>query len=296
MTWRDLYPFESRWFDRGAGIRMHYVDEGKGEPVVFVHGNPSWSFHYRELIQELKPDHRCVAFDHVGMGLSDKPGDERYAYTMEQRLADMDKFLAAQGLRENLTLVAHDWGGILASSWAARNPERVARLVLMNTTAFIPEFGLPWELLLARSPLGSLLVRGGNLFVRGAVAWCTIKKLPKDVAAGLAAPYSSWNERRAVLRFVQDIPQRRTDKSWACAKETERLLPALGDKPVLVLWGMKDFVFTPAFLAEWRKRLPRAEYVEFPDAGHFVLEDEAPEIKRRVRGFLAAHPLAASRA
>lgn len=295
MGWRELYPFESRFFDRGGGIRMHYVDEGKGEPVVFVHGNPTWSFHYRELIKDLRGERRCVAFDHVGMGLSDKPGDERYEHTMSERLADMDRLFDALGLKDGLTLVAHDWGGILATAWAARNPGRVARLVLMNTTGFIPEEGLPWELILARTPLGPLLVRGANLFVRGALAWCVQRRLPKAVAEGLAFPYGSWAERRAVLRFVQDIPQRPSDRAWQAAKQTERLLPGLAEKPVLLLWGMKDFVFTPAFLAEWRRRLPNAQVVEFPDAGHYVLEDELPAIRALVRSFLSAHPLASAR-
>jgi len=133
---RELYPFEGRYFDRGAGVRMHYLDEGEGPPVVMVHGNPTWSFYYRQLVLALRDGHRCIVPDHVGMGLSDKPGDDRYAYTLAQRVDDLEALLEHLGVDRDVTLVVHDWGGMIGMAWAARHPERVARLVILNTAAF----------------------------------------------------------------------------------------------------------------------------------------------------------------
>lgn len=282
------YPFRSRFFDRGAGIRVHYVDEGAGAPVVMVHGNPTWSFYYRALISDLSRDHRCLALDHVGMGLSDKPLDRDYAHTLPSRLDDFSRWLEACGVTRDVNLVVHDWGGIIGLSWAARHPERVAKLVIFNTTAFLPAWqGLPWQLTLARSPLGALAVRGFNAFVRGAAKTCVTRRpLSAEAARGLAAPYDSWANRRAVHRFVQDIPIKPSDPSYSVGRETDERLSALKDKPALLAWGMKDFVFDGRFLAEFKRRLPGAEVHEFPDCGHYVLEDAAEELVPLVRRFI----------
>src|SRR5579883_819219 len=119
MTWRALYPFQPNYFDRGGGIKMHYVDEGEGAPVVFVHGNPWWSFGFRDLMAEAKKTRRVVAFDHVGMGLSAKPGADQYSFTLQSRLEDMERLLDFLKL-ERITLVVHDWGGMIGCAWACR--------------------------------------------------------------------------------------------------------------------------------------------------------------------------------
>ncbi len=290
--WRSLYPFESRWFSRN-GLNYHYLDEGRGEPVIFVHGNPSWSFYFRGLITELRRDHRCLALDHAGMGLSDKPGDERYRYTLEGRVADLDAWLSRVDARENLTLVVHDWGGMIGAAWAVRHPESVARLVVLNTAAFFPPKAkrLPWTLSLARSPLGPLLVQGANAFARGAARFGCARPLSRQAREGLLAPYRDWNSRRAVLRFVQDIPARPQDPSYEAVLDTQERLGRLSGKPMMLAWGLRDFVFDSDFFEEWRRRFPDAEAHAFADAGHYVLEDQGEEIARLTRDFLARHPL-----
>lgn len=296
-SWRALYPFKSRFWDRGAGIRLHYIDEGQGDPVVMVHGNPSWSFYYRDLAKELSRDHRVIALDHVGMGLSDKPADEAYDYTLKNRVDDLDRLLDSLGIKENITLVVHDWGGMIGTAWACRRSERVKRLVVLNTWAFEFPAGLamPWQIGLARSPLGALLIRGFNAFARGAVNGCvTRKRMTPEIAAGYLAPYDTWEHRRAVLRFVEDIPIARGDRAYELMKWTGDNLGAFKDKPVLLAWGGKDFVFSKAFFDEWRRRLPAAETLYLSDAGHYVLEDAAEEIIPAVRSFLRKHPLASA--
>lgn len=283
------YPFESRWLERPYG-RLHYIDEGRGEPLVFVHGNPSWSFLFRNLVKDLRATHRCVALDHIGMGLSDKPGDDRYEYTLESRVKDLEALLAHLGLTDGLTFVLHDWGGMIGLAAAVRDPRRVKRLVLMNTAGFLlPPGGLlPWQLKLARGPLGAVLVRGFNAFAEGAARTCVTKApLPREVRALFTAPYDSPANRISTHRFVQDIPLAPGDRAWAMAKATQDGLDTLKSVPKLICWGEKDFVFDARFLAEWRRRCPEARVHAFPDAGHYVLEDEAPAVLALVKSFLS---------
>lgn len=287
-------PSAPRLFDRGGGIRMHFVDEGAGDPVVMLHGNPSWSFLYRELVRGLRDRFRCVAPDHVGMGLSDAPGDGAYGYTLSTRVDDLESLLEHLGVRARVTLVLHDWGGMIGMAWAARRPERVSRLVVLNTAAFPLPAGtaLPRELRLARSPvLGPLLVRGCNALVRGAARRCTVRPLPAEVAAEYGRPHGSWARRLAVLRFVQDIPLGPGDRAWPVVQGTEAALPRFRGLPTLVCWGMRDFVFDAGFLDGWTRRFPEAEVHRFEDAGHWVLEDAGREIVPLVRRFLEAHPV-----
>ncbi len=288
-----LYPFTPHYHD-SAGHRLHYVDEGSGEAVLMIHGNPSWSFFYRDLIQALSGDHRTVAPDHIGCGRSDKPDDRGYDYTLDSRVADLNSLVEKLDLRE-ITLVVHDWGGMIGLAWAVQNVDRLSRLVVMNTAAFpLPDRNrIPASLRLARTPgLGALLVRGANAFARGAVRTCVTRApMSKDVAAGYLEPYDSWAHRIAVHRFVQDIPLQKGDRAWATVRDTADSLHRLTDLPMLLCWGMRDFVFDEEFLDEWTARFPAAEVHRFPDCGHYVLEDASREIVPLVRGFIEAHPL-----
>lgn len=285
---RHLYPFESRWFDRN-GLRMHYLDEGRGDPVVLVHGNPSWSILFRELIPALSSDHRCIAPDHIGMGFSDKPDDARYAYTLQSRVDDLDALLEHLGVRERVTLIVHDWGGMIGMAYAARHPERIARIVAMNTGAFhLPKSKpFPWPLWLTRTPLGALLVRGFNMFAWTAARVCCKRRpLTPELRAAYTAPYDSWTHRIATLRFVQDIPLRQSDPAYAVVSGVEAALPKFSKTPLLLLFGLKDFVFDRHFLDEWVRRLPHAEVHRYEDGGHYILEDAAPECIRLIQEFL----------
>ncbi len=287
-----LYPWTGRFFDRGAA-RMHYLDVGvpSGEPVLMVHGNPTWSFHFRELVRALETTHRCIVPDHVGMGLSDKPRADRYDYTLGTRVEDLTALMAKLEDTRKVHLVVHDWGGMIGFAWAAQRPERIASLTVMNTAAFpLPKTtAFPPALRLTRTPLGALLVRGGNAFAETAARVCVSKRpLPADVRRAYVAPYGSWADRIATLRFVEDIPLAPADRAWSIVAETAARLPELEGVPMLIGWGMKDFVFDAHFLAEWERRFPRADVRRFPDAGHYVIEDEkdvlVPAIAAFVRG------------
>ncbi len=290
-----LYPFEGHTFDLG-GLRYHYLDEGRGEPILMLHGNPTWSFYYRDLVRGLRDRYRIIVPDHIGCGLSDKPDDSGYEYSLERRVDDLDSLMAHLDLGDKLSLVVHDWGGMIGMAWALRHPNRVRRIVLLNTAAFhLPKTKkLPAALWWVRNTgLAGFLVRRFNAFSRGA-AWlcCTRKRLSKELRDAYCAPYDSWANRIATLRFVQDIPLRVGDRSYDLISEVESKLGSFADTPTLICWGEKDFVFDSHFLDVWRQYLPKAEVHRFPDCGHYVLEDAGEEILPLVECFLAAHPVA----
>lgn len=285
------YPFTPKRFEVRPGLSMSYLDEGPADapPVVMVHGNPSWSYYYRKLVLALRSTHRCIVPDHIGMGLSDKPGDDRYEYTLKSRIDDLEALLKHLGVEQNVTLVVHDWGGMIGFGWALRDPARVSRLVILNTGAFpLPASKpMPWQLSLGRdSKFGAFLIRGFNAF-SGIASYVGVrKKMPPDVRRAYVAPYDTWDNRIATVRFVQDIPLKPGDKAWDIVEEGGRRLHEFADRPALVCWGMQDFVFDRHFLQGFRERLPNARVHEFPDAGHYVLEDEAERIVPLVAEFL----------
>jgi haloalkane dehalogenase len=288
-----LYPFESRYCDLG-GHHVHYLDEGSGAPVVLVHGNPTWSFYYRDLIRDLREDHRVLALDHVGCGLSDKPDDSQYRYTLDQRVADFEELLERVEPVRPLTLVAHDWGGMIAMAWAVRHPTRVARLVLMNTAAFhLPDsMKMPPALAFVRNTrLAAFCVLRLNLFARGATWLAPAKRLSKEVRDAYCAPYDSPEHRIATLRFVQDIPLQPGDPAYDTVSEVAAGLDRFRGIPIQLLWGERDFVFKPDVLTIFEEIWPHAAVHRFRDAGHYVLEDAVDEILPLVRDFLARHPV-----
>lgn len=283
------YPFTGKTLDLN-GIGYHYLDEGAGLPVVMIHGNPSWSFYYRNLIRALSGRYRCIVPDHIGCGFSDKPGDDRYDYTLPRRVDDLEQLLDRLGITERITLVLHDWGGMIGMAYAARHPERIERLVLLNTAAFpLPKSKrFPAALRICRdSWLGTLLVRGLNAFsVAASFVGCKRNPMSRELRRLYQLPYDSWQNRIATLRFVQDIPLLPGDRNFDLINEVAASLEQFRDLPKLICWGELDFVFDRHFLAEWMRRFPDAELHRFPDCGHYILEDARDEVVPLVGAFL----------
>jgi len=260
-----------------------------------VHGNPSWSFYYRNLVKALRQDHRCIVPDHIGCGFSDKPGDDRYDYTLSRRVDDLEKLIDSLDMEEKVTLVVHDWGGMIGMTWAVRHPERIARLVILNTAAFpLPKAKpLPLALRICRDTvLGTLLIRGFNAFAIGAAAvGCKIQPLSAGLKKLYCLPYDSWQNRIATLRFVQDIPLNPGDRGYDLVCTTAAGLEQFSNLPLLILWGEKDFVFDRHFLDEWLKRFPEAEVHRWKEGGHYILEDVKAEAVPLIKGFMERHPV-----
>jgi haloalkane dehalogenase len=287
---RRVYPFKSHWLDR-RGLRYHYLDEGAGEPLLCVHGNPTWSFYYRNVAVAFRDTHRVVVPDHIGCGFSDKPGDEAYEYSLESRIQDLAALVDHLKLRD-ITLVLHDWGGAIGMGFAMRHPEKIKRLILFNTGAFhLPKAKpFPWQLYVFRSMiLGEHLALQFNLFAQVASYICPKKPLTPDIRALYTAPYDSPKNRIATLRFVQDIPLAPGDHTYHLFQEIQDSLGGLTHLPTLICWGKQDFVFDHHFLAEWMSRFPQARVHRFPKAGHYVLEDEFPRIRELMHTFLRDH-------
>jgi haloalkane dehalogenase len=284
---RHLYPWPGESLALEGDRRLHFVDEGKGEPVLMVHGNPTWSFYYRGLIRALSADRRCVAPDHLGCGLSDKPLD--WSYRLADHIKNLNQLITHLDLRD-ITLVVHDWGGPIGFGAAIDQPERFKRLVIFNTAVFVRP--VPLRIRMCRWPvLGSVMVRGLNAFLRIALRVGFAKRVTGEVAAGYLAPYDSWHHRVAIHRFVQDIPVERDHATRPLIDELDRRTHMFNQLPTMIVWGQQDFVFTGEVLHEWRTRFPTAEVHPLPNAAHFVVEDAHDEILALLSDFFARHPL-----
>ncbi len=281
------YPFTPQKFTTPRGARMSYVDEGEGdEAVLMVHGNPTWSFYYAKLIRTLAPHLRCIAPDHIGMGLSEKPED--YSYDLETRIADLEALVASLGLKK-IHLVVHDWGGAIGFGFAGRHPELIGRLVVLNTAAF-PSEHIPTRIAACRFPgLGPLVVRGANGFA-GPAIWMSVnrRKLNTTEKRALLFPYDSWANRVAVNGFVQDIPMNPRHKTWDTLTTVGEGLKQFDQSSMLIVWGGCDFCFNDHFYDEWTQRFPQAKTHYLKDAGHYVLLDAAEEIVPKISDFLNA--------
>jgi haloalkane dehalogenase len=287
--WRSLYPFPSLEL-RIDALRYHYVDEGQGQTLLMVHGNPTWSFYWRNLILAFRDQYRVVAPDHIGCGLSDKPQD--YPYCLSQHIRNVVWLIEQLGLSQ-LTLLAHDWGGAIGLGAALQVPDRIARLVLFNTGAYPPPF-VPLRLRICRTPwVGRWAIRRLNLFARAALRMAVAKpeRMTPAVKAGLLAPYDSWPHRVAIQRFVADIPLTRRHPTWKTLEEIERRLPSLADRPVQLIWGMRDWCFRPQCLDRFLAIFPHAEVHRLEDASHYVVEDAHERIIPLVQAFLQKHPI-----
>jgi cis-3-alkyl-4-acyloxetan-2-one decarboxylase len=289
------YPFTPKAFVHANGLTQSYLDEGPadGDVIVMLHGNPSWSYYWRKLVLGLRDRYRCIVPDHIGMGLSDKPSDENYEYTLQSRIDDLDRLLDSLGITGPVTLAVHDWGGMIGFGWALKHSQRVRRLVVLNTGSFpLPAAKpLPWQIRLGRTFAGTALIRGMNAFASGAARDGVVTPMPGEVRRAFEAPYDSWANRISTLRFVQDIPLQPGDRAWPIVEAAGRKLPDYADRPVLLGFGLRDFVFDKHFLAGFQAALPQAEQHVFEDAGHYVLEDKAEVLVPAIRTFLDAHPL-----
>jgi haloalkane dehalogenase len=265
---------------------MSYLDEGPrgDEAVIILHWNPTWSFYYRDLVRELSAGIRCIAPDHVGMGLSAKPAG--YDYRLASRMADIEALVESLGLRR-VHLVLHDWGGPIGLGLAVRRPERVGALVIQNTAAF-PSARIPMRIALCRTPLlGEFIVRGLNGFAEPAT-WMAMssRRLTWDERRGYLHPYDSWANRIGVHRFVRDIPMGADHPSRAALEEVSAGLARLSGHRKMIVWGARDFCFDDSFLTRWREIYPDARVDRLERAGHYVLEDAGADARTRIADFL----------
>lgn len=268
------------------GHALHYIDAGQGQPILCVHGNPTWSYYWRTIIEQFRDSNRVVAVDHLGCGLSDKP--QQFDFCLQAHINNLTELVERLDLTR-IVLVVHDWGGPIGIGAAIRFADRVERLVVTNTGLFPPPF-VPWRIRICRIPgLGTILNRGCNAFARAAVTMATEQPggLAPEVRRGMLAPYDSWANRIAIDRFVQDIPLSPHHRSWKLLEQIDASLPSLAVKPCLLLWGMRDWCFRPSILRILKQRFPAAQCIEFSDAGHYLMEDASGGVVSAMRDFLS---------
>jgi len=287
-TWlKKDYPFTPQKFPTPRGAQMSYVDEGEGdEAVLLVHGNPTWSYYYAKLMRTVSPKLRCIAPDHIGMGLSEKP--ENYPYDLATRIADLESLVASLDLKK-IHLVVHDWGGAIGFGFAVRHPESMGKLVVLNTAAF-PSKHIPARIAACRFPgLGPLVVRGANGFAGPAICMSmNRRKLQPEEKKALLLPYDSWANRVAVNGFVQDIPMNPHHQTWETLTEVGEGLKQFEQSSMLIIWGGRDFCFNDHFYDEWIRRFPQAKTKYLDDAGHYVLLDADDEVVPVIAEFLTS--------
>lgn len=281
----ELYPFTSRFFDAPRG-RIHYIDEGQGAPLVFIHGNPSWSFEYRHLIKAFRDSYRCVALDHLGFGLSDR--SQNYKNYHPAAHAETVAALMDHLKLDKMTLVFSDWGGPIALDFARKNPDRVAGIVIMNSWCW----PVNWDLhflqfsLFMSSLLGQFLIRRFNFFVN--------KVMPKAVGN----PMVLTDEIMSHYRNAQPTATARSASAafpgyitgatrWLTEIWNDRA--AFTNKPALVLWGLKDIAFRRKELETWKSELKNHIAQEFPECGHFPAEEDPQAVITHIRSFLEAN-------
>jgi len=284
----ELYPFESNFMEI-RGHKLHYLDQGSGSPVLMVHGNPTWSFYYRNLVTHLSKTHRTIVPDHIGCGFSDKPGTKAYDYTLERRVSDLGRLVDQLGLTEKISLIVHDWGGMIGLAWALSNLDRVDKIVITNTSGFLlpqaKKFPLALWLIKYLKFFGVPAVLGANAFAGGALFLGSKNRLAPKVKKGLIAPYNSWKNRIATLKFVQDIPITNRDRSYAIVNRVDKTLNRLAPDKLMFLWGTRDFVFDVHFLNEFRRRFPESQAHVFEDAGHYLFEDKPEQTLALIKSF-----------
>ena len=267
---REIYPYTPNRFATGSGD-LSYLDEGTGdEAVLMVHGNPTWSFFYRNVVLALRGRIRCIVPDHLGCGLSDKPQD--YDYTLGNHVENLGRLIDSLNLKK-IHLIVHDWGGPIGLGTCLPRAEKLGKVVILNTAAFADTV-IPWRIRFCRVPgIGELAVRGFNGFAWPATWMAVTKPLPDAVKRGFLFPYDSWANRIATHRFVQDIPRGLGAPNDLALAKIEAALPRLREHPCRIIWGGQDFCFNRHYFDRWKNLLPNAGSDYLTEAGHYLLED-----------------------
>jgi olefin beta-lactone synthetase len=275
-------PFSSHFIDIN-NLKMHYLDEGEGHPVVLLHGNPTWCYLYRNLISRLKPFYRLIALDHIGCGLSQRTPGRRF--TFKERVSHIEEFLSRLGL-ERFSLILHDWGGPLGTLVALNQREKVASITFLNTlltdTRHLPR-ALRW---VAQGPLTGVFTKSTKAFLHATLR-LGAHNLPRSVRNGFLYPYRRWSERESIEQFVSDIPLHPFHRSFPELFRIDRESKSLLSVPIQMVWGMKDPCFRPKHLSRMLELFPHARVRTIATASHLVLEDAPALAEHEIFTFLS---------
>lgn len=278
---RNEYPFTSKWIDLKAG-RMHYVDEGTGAVLVFLHGNPVWSYSYRKLIKAFSAKYRCIAIDHLGFGLSDKPPE--FSYLPQDHSENLKEFIERKGLN-NITFFVNDWGGPIGLNYAIDHPDNVKRLIIFNTFMWSVKGDKHYERFsgFMGGSIGKFLNLQFNFFGNMVIpkAWGNKKNLTKEHKFQLTNHTPTPKDRIGVWIFPKAIigSSEWLESIWQKRKSIETI-------PTLLIWGGKDIAFRKKELDTFRSFLKNHSVIELPDVGHYVQDEAGARIIEPIQKFL----------
>ena len=288
-TFDGTWLYKPKFFEHD-GVKLHYVDEGEGEPIVMLHGNPTWGYLYRNFIPTLSETNRCVVPDHMGFGKSDKPLDK--PYTLAKHIENFTALMDELELKD-ITLVMQDWGGPIGLGYGIEHVDRIKRLVILNTWAFrIPEGSQLAPLLdMFRQPhVGEAMVQGLNLFVEGFLpAGIYHKEKLETFMPAYRAPFPDWNSRIGTLEFPRDIPVGDEQRSSATMGNIQDNLGKI-NVPTTIIWAMQDPAIPPPLIDAWKGVYAHAEEHRIETASHFLQEDEPEQIVELIQDFLKRNP------
>lgn len=284
-AWLDnrRYPFESNYLATDAG-RVHYVDEGEGETLLMLHGNPTWSFLNRHLIRGLSDEYRCVAPDYLGFGLSEKP--RHWSYRPRAHTRVIDELIESLELTD-VTLCLQDWGGPIGVDYATRRPDNVSGFVVMNTAAW--PLADNWRVQAFSRVAGSRVGQGLDRRYNAAVDWVMPRafgdrsQLTPAIHDHYRAPFADPADRRGASIFARELLG---STDWLSALWERRRL--IADKPAIICWGMQGPLFGRSALGRWQALFPTARTAEFDDAGHFVQEEAGVEMVPEIERFMVS--------
>ncbi len=281
-NWLDKseYPFTSNYFDIN-GQKLHYIDEGKGDTILFVHGTPSWSFDYRNIIKTLKDNYRCVAIDHIGFGLSDKP--EHYDYSTQNHSITLEKFVLEKHLN-NTTLVVHDFGGPIGLNFAIQHPEKIKNLIILNSWLWSSENDPDYKKLkkILKNPLLPFLYRYLNFSPKFILPQSFgDKKLPKNLLKQYTKPFADKTQRNGAVTFAKSLLN---DQDWF--EELWYKRKTISEKPTLFIWGMKDSVIKPHNLDKFQSAFINSTTINLETSGHFPQEEQPEKVTKSIDEFI----------
>ena len=282
LSWLQgqMYPFKSQYFQSKDG-QIHYIDEGQGSPIVFVHGTPTWSFLYRHLIKDLSKQYRCIAIDHLGFGLSEKPQDA--PLRVQNHAQRFEAFMEYLNIPE-FTLVVHDFGGPIALPYAIKNPQKINKLVIFNTWLWATKDNpdLPKIDKLLKSWIGRFLYLNMNFSPKFLIkqAFFDQKKLSKSIHQHYIKVFPNKAQRQGPLQIALSLAEASDwyESHW-------QQIDALQNIPMLILWGKEDSLIKAHYLDIWKERFPKAKVHEL-EAGHFPQEECPDQVLYFIEDFL----------
>lgn len=280
--WLDTseYPFTSNYFDINDQ-QLHYIDEGVGETILFVHGTPSWSFDFRSIIKKLKKNYRCVAIDHIGFGLSNKP--EHYDYSTQNHSRTLEKFVLEKQL-DNITLVVHDFGGPIGLNFAIQHPQKIKQLIILNSWLWSSENDPDYVKLkkILKNPLLPFLYRYLNFSAKFILPQSFgDRKISAYLLTQYTKPFTDKTQRNGTLAFAKSLLN---DQEWFEELWNKRKI--ISDKPTLLIWGMKDPLIKAHYLEKFQNGFTRSETLKLETSGHFPQEEQPEIVTKSIIDFL----------